>query len=177
MKYWKQGFYDKPLYGAVEIKDNYYNELLVGQTEGKNIIENENGIPVLVEYQYKVSELKKMKVIEIENYDKSEAIDSFTLNNTSIWFDKAMRVGLMNSLNIEKQDGKSETYLWYKGELLVLSIEEIIEILRQVELYALTCYNVTQHHIANINRLTTKEAIEMYDFKAGYPEKLIFKTT
>ena len=37
MKYWKQGFYDEPIKGSVEIEDDYYNDLLEGQSEGKEI--------------------------------------------------------------------------------------------------------------------------------------------
>ena len=37
MKYWKQGFYDEPIEGSVEIEDDYYNDLLEGQSEGKEI--------------------------------------------------------------------------------------------------------------------------------------------
>ena len=44
----------------------------------------------------------------------------------------------------------------------------------QLELYALTCYNVTQGHINIINQLETKESIEFYDFRIGYPKKLSF---
>ena len=35
MKYWKQGFYDEPIEGSVEIEDDYYNDLLEGQKEKK----------------------------------------------------------------------------------------------------------------------------------------------
>ena len=46
--------------------------------------------------------------------------------------------------------------------------------LQQIELYALMCYNTTQGHINAINQLETKEEIEVYNFKTGYPGKLNF---
>ena len=46
--------------------------------------------------------------------------------------------------------------------------------LQEIELYALACYNVTQRHINSINQLYTKEEIEAYNFKTGYPGKLSF---
>ena len=42
MKYWKQGFYDEPVEGGVEIID--------GQAAGMLITEDEQGSPVLTEY-------------------------------------------------------------------------------------------------------------------------------
>ena len=52
--YWKNGFYDKPQEGAVEISVEYWQELLDGQSSGKEIKENESGYPVLVEHEYTI---------------------------------------------------------------------------------------------------------------------------
>lgn len=50
MRYWKQGFYDEPIDGAVEITEERWQELLDGQATGKMITEDEQGRPVLTEY-------------------------------------------------------------------------------------------------------------------------------
>ena len=50
MKYWKQGFYDEPVDGGVEITDERWLELIDGQAAGKLITEDEQGRPVLTEY-------------------------------------------------------------------------------------------------------------------------------
>ncbi len=47
MKYWKQGFYDQPVEGAVEITEGKWRRLLDGQARGMKIVEDENGMPVL----------------------------------------------------------------------------------------------------------------------------------
>ena len=52
MKYWKNGFYDELVEGAVEITEEYYNQLLNGQSAGLLIVDNQNGHPILVEYEY-----------------------------------------------------------------------------------------------------------------------------
>lgn len=49
MKYWKQGFYDQPVEGAVEITEGKWRRLLDGQARGMEIVEDENGMPVLRE--------------------------------------------------------------------------------------------------------------------------------
>ena len=50
MKYWKQGFYDEPVEGGVEITDARWLELIDGQAAGMLITEDEQGSPVLTEY-------------------------------------------------------------------------------------------------------------------------------
>lgn len=50
MKYWKQGFYDEPVDGGVEISDERWLELIDGQAAGMLITEDEQGSPVLTEY-------------------------------------------------------------------------------------------------------------------------------
>ena len=51
MKYWKQGFYDEPVEGGVEITDERWLELIDGQAAGMLITEDEQGSPVLTEYE------------------------------------------------------------------------------------------------------------------------------
>jgi hypothetical protein len=46
--------------------------------------------------------------------------------------------------------------------------------LSSLEVYAIQCYNKTTDHIYNVNALTSIDEVVNYDFKSGYPEKLIF---
>lgn len=174
MKYWKQGFYDEPIEGSVEIEDEYYIELLDGQSSGKEIYEGKNGYPILVEHEYTIPEIKSLKVAKIEDYDKSCAVNSFLLAGQQMWLDKNTRVGLMNSINIEQQSGKTDTMLWFNGVKYTIPIDTAIQMLNSLELYALNCYNVTQAHIAAVKSLETKEQIVSYDFTTDYPKQLTF---
>ena len=174
MKYWKQGFYDEPVEGSVEITEEYYQELLAGQSTGLIIAESKNRHPLLVEYEYDIEEVRKMKVFEIQSFDKSINVNSFKLLGKSMWLDKNTRVGLFNSISIEKEAGKTETVLWYDAVKYVIQIPDALDMLNTLELYALNCYNVTQSHIAAVRALQTIEEIENYDYTIGYPEKLSF---
>ena len=49
MKYWKNGFYLEHQENSVEITDDYWKELLEGQSNGKQIASNEEGYPILIE--------------------------------------------------------------------------------------------------------------------------------
>lgn len=172
--YWNNGFYDTKVNGAVEISEEYYQELLSGQSAGKLIVENDEGYPKLVEYEYDIEDIRKMKVSEIQKYDKSSSVNSFELLSRSMWLDKSTRVGLFNSISIEKEAGKTDTILWHNAVKYVIPIPDALAMLNALELYALNCYNVTQLHIAAVNVLDSIEKIEEYDYKVGYPAKLSF---
>lgn len=121
-----------------------------------------------------VEAVREGKIAEINRYDASESVNSFTIGGSPMWLDKSTRVGLMNSINIEKAAGRGKTNLWYNGRSFSLHIEQAIGMLNALELYALDCYNATQRHIAAINAMTTKEEVEAYNFTDNYPDKLNF---
>ena len=174
MKYWKNGFYDELVEGAVEITEEYYNQLLNGQSAGLLIVDNQNGYPILVEYEYSFEDVIKNKVAEIQEFDKSEDVNSLVLGENVMWFDKSTRVGLFNSISIEKQMGKADTMLWYDATKYIIPISDALSMLDEIEMYALNCYNVTQSHIAAVRSLQTITEVENYNFKVGYPAKLKF---
>lgn len=115
------------------------------------------------------------KLGELEHYDSSSMVNSFKLNNTNAWLPKADRVGLQNSLTIEKNAGKEESTMWFNGVCYTVEIDKALAMLSQIELYALECYNVTAQHKANISKLTNIIEVEAYDYTVGYPEKLRFE--
>jgi len=174
MKYWKNGFYDEPQEGSVEITEEYYQELLAGQSTGLIIAESKNRHPILVEYEYDIEELKDMKIAEIKTYDQSDAVNSFMLDGKQIWLDKDTRVGLVNSINVENQAGRLNTVLWFDAVKYTIPISSAFLMLNSLELYALDCYNTTQAHIATVKNLLSKEEVNSYNYKTGYPEKLNF---
>lgn len=172
--YWKNGFYDTPQKGAVEISVEYWQELLDGQASGKLIVENSESYPVLVDYEMSVEDARAYKLAELRAYDASDSVNQFCINGVPGWLNKSTRVGLMNSTAIEKEAGREVTSIWLGGIPFVLSIDKAIDMLHQIELYALACYDATQGHFHSINQLETKEEIEAYDFRIGYPGKLNF---
>ena len=109
--YWKNGFYDTPVDGAVEITIENYRELLEGQSSGKLIVTNDEGYPVLVENEYSLEDMRKIKVSDIQLFDNSKEVNSFELRAKSMWLDKSTRVGLFNSINIKKHANKTYTVL------------------------------------------------------------------
>ena len=117
---------------------------------------------------------KQRKIALVKDYDKSEGVNSFILNGQIAWLDKATRVGLINSLQIEKRAGRVESTLWLNGKSYVVNIDMALQMLVVLELYAKDCYNVTEQHIANIEQETDLNRVYNYNYTKGYPKKLKF---
>lgn len=96
------------------------------------------------------------------------------MNGEHAWLDKATRVGLMNSLSVEKSAGILETSLFLNGVAFSLPVDTAISMLSQLELYAKSCYNQTERHKMNIAACETIEEVESYDITTGYPDQLSF---
>lgn len=120
-----------------------------------------------------VLSVAKQEVLkELTAYDVSAEINSFNVNGTTAWLDKATRVGLMNSTIIAKNLGHKTTTLWLGDTKLDLDCDKAIALLSKVEMYALECYNRTAAHRQAIEELTDIADVLQYDYKSGYPEKL-----
>lgn len=121
-----------------------------------------------------LSKQKRKLINEINAYDTSDEVNSFFLNGVKVWLNKDTRVGLMNSLTIEKNAGKEESTLWFNNICITINCDAAIQMLSTLELYALNCYNVTAKHKVAVENLNNLEEALGYDYTVGYPEKLSF---
>lgn len=110
----------------------------------------------------------------IESYDSSAEVNTFYVNDIPVWFTKDTRASLNNSISIEKEVGKETTVLWVNGIPYTMTVDEAKQMLVDLELYAIACYNNTQKNIAEAQTLTLKSEITDFDITKGYPEKLSF---
>ena len=116
---------------------------------------------------------KKAKIADIAAYDTSDKVNGFILNGQIVWLDKATRVGLMNSTTIERDLGQETTELWLGEHNLIIKCDLAIQLLQQLEVYSLKCFNVTATHKKEVNSLSTIEEINSYDITKDYPDKLV----
>ena len=121
----------------------------------------------------KLKQAKVNKIAEITAYDTSDKVNGFILNGQIVWLDKATRVGLMNSTTIERDLGQETTELWLGEHNLIIKCDLAIQLLQQLEVYALKCFNVTATHKKEVNNLSTIEEINSYDITKDYPDKLV----
>ena len=118
--------------------------------------------------------IKEEAIEQITEYDQSEDVNSFTLQGKQMWLPKETRVGLVNSITIEKNAGKKTTILWFDGERYELPVDTALQMLSTLELYAVQCYNTTAMHKANVISLESVCDVVNYDYTLHYPERLNF---
>ena len=122
----------------------------------------------------KLDQAKKEIIRKIDEYDTSVNVNSFKLNGVDVWLSKDTRVGLMNSISIEKAAGKEQSVLWFNSICVTVNCDSAIQMLSALELYALDCYNKTSEHKINVQNLSSIEEVHNYDYTQGYPNKLEF---
>ena len=174
-------YYSKPYTENVEHENPETGEV---ETEERtswrcNVVElNDKYLNTMIRENPESLECQKRLLRErVLAYDSSDHVNSFTIGGVQTWLDKATRVGLKLRFEAEKRLGKTETTLWQNGmqfPLPLLGDVTALDMLDGIELYASTCYDVTQMHLANIVTLTSVEEVKKYDHTAGYPEKLKF---
>lgn len=130
------------------------------------------------------------KIIE---YDESYNVNSFDVilshdtigeNNEIIegqkittWLTPSQRSNYKNSVDAALLIGIQTLHPVMNGIELSLSTQDAQLALARIQLYADTCYNVTERHKDIVKSLTTVKSIDEYDYTVGYPEKLTFDIT
>ena len=120
------------------------------------------------------NDAKRHKIEEINRYDSSEDVNIFYIHELPVWLDKATRAGLKLRFEAEIAMGKTDTVLWYNNLQFPLPLENAMQMLYAIEVYASACYDNTQLHLSNVEKLNTVDEINEYDYRVGYPEKLNF---
>lgn len=127
-----------------------------------------------------VEDVRFRKLQEIEDYDNSEQVNTCYIeyqgNTISYWADKAARTALKEAVRDCMDSGIDNYRLDLRDYSVSISIEcyKMLDMLQQLEIYAIQCYNKTTDHIYAVQALETKEEIEDYVYMTGYPEKITF---
>lgn len=122
----------------------------------------------------KLNMVKQNKLYEIEQYDTSSKVNSFTLNGKERWLKNDLRRSLSYSTNILKEDGEKTVDIWFDTECETMNIDNALYMLKELEVYAKQTNNVTHQHKAEVMSLTSIKDVEAYDITKGYPEKIVF---
>ncbi|MBQ0054162.1 MAG: hypothetical protein KBS89_06890, partial [Bacteroidales bacterium] len=115
---------------------------------------------------------KANKLIELAVYDHSSEVNSFLIGDTPKWFTPEERANYLLTLQAAKDKGAD--MIEYEGRLI--STEMAIKTLKDICVYAMECVAVTARHRAKINSFTNVGQVETYNFRTGYPEKVVFES-
>lgn len=131
-------------------------------------------------YQHNIESIRLSKIKEIEAYDSSDAVNSFTLNGASMWLTKDLRASLFVLTQSRKLLGESSVPLSVPLETGTIFIElpadNVLGMLAVLETYSSDCKMNTDRHMMHVKQLTNAEAIRAYDHTANYPNKPKFTT-
>ena len=108
----------------------------------------------------------------INEYDKSQAVNNFSINGDNIWLPFETRSRLQLRIQSEKAQGAVNTTLWFNGKTYVLEVDDALQMLQSLEIYASQCYDNTQRHLASARALVNAQDILEYDYAVGYPQML-----
>lgn len=129
-------------------------------------------------FVYTVDFVKELKIKGLDDYDNSDAVNDFIINNTiHAWFTPEERSNYKSSVESAKLLGVSELSLYIGENLFTIPTQQAEIMLAQIQLYADSCFMVTKTHKINIENLDTVEAVQSYDITQGYPEKINFTLT
>lgn len=112
---------------------------------------------------------KRNKTGELLGFDSSKEVNAFVINGTEKWLAPLERANYLLTLDAAKESG-IET-IEFEGA--TIPVDTAIKAVKDISIYAMKCVAVTGKHKANINALTSVEAVKAYDFRVGYPEKVI----
>ena len=121
-----------------------------------------------------LEEAKMEKIEEIEEYDRSEAVNSFTIGNQTMWLTVDERQQLATQISSNEAIGRDTMTRWFNGQEFTFPLATWKQMLVALEVYAGDALNVTESHKAAVNALETIEEVDNFDITAGYPDKLSF---
>lgn len=129
----------------------------------------------IMQCRISLSRIRALMLEKIIEHDSSIHVNSFFVNNQSMWLDRDTRASLTVTIAAYKAQSIEDITLWTESENPVpvtMPVYTLESLLMNLELYAKQCYDTTANHKRNIQQLTEVQHIIDYDYKAGYPEKL-----
>ena len=105
---------------------------------------------------------------KIEQYDKSNDVNSFIYQGNKYWLDKQQR----SCMKTVSESGLKEIEFVLGETSLILPSDVVNQFILQLEAYAYKCYVNTAKHLQVASQLNDPHDAITYDYTAGYPEKI-----
>lgn len=117
-----------------------------------------------------LEDAKIEKIEELNAYDQSSEILSFSFNGIDMWVNPTERTNYLMTVEAAEANGMI-TVPFHGTNISTIAAKNI---LNKVALYAMQVMAVTDNHKDVINSLETIEDVDNYDYTVGYPERLNF---
>lgn len=114
--------------------------------------------------------LKKGKIVQVKEYDKSDNVNKFIINGEAVWMDKDTRMGIVGGIRAQKEEGATTVSVMFGNTWYNIPVQDALDILNTIEIYAMACFKRTSEHLAAVEELQTIDAVSEYDFTTGYPK-------
>ena len=121
-----------------------------------------------------LEDAKSEKIMQIEEYDSSEAVNSFTIGNQAMWLTVDERQQLATQISSNEAIGRETMTRWFGGQEFTFPLAAWKQMLVALEVYAGDALNVTEAHKFAVNAFGTIEEVDNFDITVGYPDKLSF---
>jgi len=149
----------------------HYMELYPGSSVKDILARYKKGSPTL-------AEAKASRVQNLLDYDASEAVSSFIVQlpggvRASTWFDGPRRAVLKTSIDSAEINGNATVTLELFGQFMPIPTAMAKTMLAQVQCYADCAWNKTSAHRVAIESCSTIEDVYAYNYKTGYPDKIV----
>lgn len=144
------------------------------QASIKEVLEMQLYQPQVDEVQL-LNQARQTKLTEIDIYDLSDSVNSFTINGViTAWLTPTERANYAQSVAAAKLL-QQDTLSFYIGDnYLEVEVNNAERLLAALQLYADKCFIVTKQHKLAVQQLEDIESINNYDYTSGYPDKLNF---
>ena len=111
------------------------------------------------------------KIWQIEEYDRSGAVNCFLVNGISAWLTPDVRANYKNSIEAAELLGESTITFVIAGLVSEAPLQDARIMLAKIQRYADRCTLVTETHKANVSSLLTIEEVDIYNYTVGYPDQ------
>lgn len=122
----------------------------------------------------KLAAAKAEKIMQIETYDASSAVNEFTINDVPMWLDHNLRQQIRTSAEAYTAMGINEMTKVFDGQEFTFTVPDWLLMLNSLEVYAAEALNTTERHKNAVLQMTRRKDVEDYDYTVNYPAKLHF---
>lgn len=169
-----KGFYNSEHQGLmlddlVEIPDKYYQELFLGQAEGKQIVPDQSGYPIAV-WPPEPTVTRETLIQGCASKRWEVETGGIVVGGRRVDTDRESQAQLNNSYSSLKL-GLIEDTQWKDadGNFTLVTLVELEPIAQAVAQHVRSCFLAEQVHVELIMGITTQEQLDEYDINDGWP--------